>query len=92
MKAISSHTFGLAKLAHDTLQSATHYNGARLVRLYCDTEYRDARLQGPILTFNLQRSNGEFIGYNEVSAHAHSVKVILNTFIMCNVLMNNVPE
>lgn len=66
MEVISLHTYTLAKLAHDTLQSLTHYNSSPAVKLYCDTEYRDIRLQGAILSFNLIRSNGEYIGYNEV--------------------------
>ena len=68
MDKISEHTFQLAKLAHDTLQSLIHHNSSPVVKLYCDTEFKDRRLQGAILSFNLLRSNSDYIGYNEVRA------------------------
>ena len=68
MDKISVHTFQLAKLAHDTLQSLMHHNSSRVVKLYCDTEFKDRRLQGAVISFNLLRSNGDYIGYNEVRA------------------------
>lgn len=79
MEVISEHTFQLAKLTHDTLQSLTHHNSSPVVKLYCDTEFSDMRLQGSIVSFNLLRSNGAYIGYNEVC----TVTVCVNMLDIC---------
>ena len=92
MDKISEHTFQLAKLAHDTLQSLMHHNSSRVVKLYCDTEFKDRRLQGAILSFNLLRSNGDYIGYNEVRADWLCLLcMIYNTFLQRKIVCTYVP-
>ena len=92
MDKISEHTFQLAKLAHDTLQSLIHHNSSPVVKLYCDTEFKDRRLQGAILSFNLLRSNGDYIGYNEVHANCLCLCcIIYGTFLLTKIACTYVP-
>lgn len=41
-------------------------NGLRVAEIFADTEYDSEKTQGPVVTFNLLRPNGEIIGYSEV--------------------------
>lgn len=66
MTAISQHTFILAKYTFEALSQMQHSNGKPLAQCYCDNEFKDVHQQGPIITFNLLRPSGEFIGYAEV--------------------------
>lgn len=67
METISKHTFHLAQLTYQKMTRLRHENGRALAVLYGKTDYTDRRRQGGIVTFNLLRSNGSYIGYSEVS-------------------------
>ena len=69
METISKHTFHLAQLTYQKMTCLRHENGRALAVLYGKTDYTDRRRQGGIVTFNLLRSNGSYIGYSEVSLH-----------------------
>ena len=69
METISKHTFHLAQLTYQKMTRLRHENGQALAVLYGKTDYTDRRRQGGIVTFNLLRSNGSYIGYSEVSLH-----------------------
>lgn len=56
------------RFLYQKLGTLKHYNGMPLVEFYCDTNFEDIAIQGGILTFNLMKSTGEYIGYVEVSA------------------------
>ena len=66
MKAISEQTFNLAKHVHDTMSNWQHSNGSPVAKIYSRSHFDSHEVQGPILNFNLLRSNGEYIGYAEV--------------------------
>ncbi|XP_076163683.1 molybdenum cofactor sulfurase isoform X2 [Ptiloglossa arizonensis] len=84
MKQISKHVFSLAKFLHNSLLMLHHSNGNPVVKLYTDTAYDDNDLQGGIVTFNLIRSNGEYVGYMEVLNMAALFKIHLRTGCFCN--------
>lgn len=67
MERISEHTFNLAQLAYQRMTSLRHSNGQPLAVLYTKTDYTDRMKQGGIVTFNLLRADGSYIGYSEVS-------------------------
>lgn len=69
MELISEHTFKLAKTFYEKIKTMKHFNGSPIACIYADTEYADIRKQGGIVNFNLLRSNGEYIGYSEVSSY-----------------------
>ena len=66
MVNITEHTFSLAQYVHHKMSDLKHANGRLLCELYCDTGFDDVTLQGPIISFNLLRSSGDYIGYSEV--------------------------
>lgn len=66
METISHHTFYLAKDLYNELKNLKHPNGKRAVVFYMDTDFDDILKQGGIVTFNLVRDDGSYIGYAEV--------------------------
>lgn len=84
MDKISEHVFSLAKILHDSLLTLHHRNSKPIAKLYVDSDYEDRNLQGGIVTFNLIRSNGEYVGYIEVVNMAALFKIHLRTGCFCN--------
>nr|XP_050869088.1 molybdenum cofactor sulfurase 1 [Vespula vulgaris] len=84
IKQISSHVFALAKYLHHTLLRLHHCNGAPVVKIYSDNDYENPNLQGGTVTFNILRSNGEYVGYMEVAHMAALFKIHLRTGCFCN--------
>lgn len=73
MQAICEHTFSLAQFVYKKMEAMTHGNGRRMCKLYCGTDFSDQDSQGPVINFNLLRSNGTMIGYGEVSLHEYGL-------------------
>lgn len=67
METISYHTYYLAKDLYEQLKDLKHANGAKAAILYMDTDFTDIKTQGGIVTFNLLRQDGSYIGYAEVA-------------------------
>ncbi|XP_014488950.1 PREDICTED: molybdenum cofactor sulfurase 3 [Dinoponera quadriceps] len=84
MDKISRHVFSLAKVLHRSLLTLHHRNGKPVAKLYADSNYEDRNSQGGIVTFNLIRSNGEYVGYMEVVNMAALFKIHLRTGCFCN--------
>jgi molybdenum cofactor sulfurtransferase len=84
MDLISSHVFSLARYFHHSLLTLHHQNGSPVIHLYSDSDYEDKNLQGGIVSFNVLRSNGEYVGYMEVLNMAALFKVHLRTGCFCN--------
>lgn len=66
MKTIQSHSFNLAKKAFLFLTKSKHANGSPIAKVY-GWETVSKKSQGPIVTFNLKRDDGSFVGYVEAS-------------------------
>ena len=81
---ISKHVFSLARYLNHSLMTLHHCNDKPAAKIYCDTDYEDQNLQGGIVTFNLLRSSGEFVGYMEVVHMAALFKIYLRTGCFCN--------
>ncbi|EGI67561.1 Molybdenum cofactor sulfurase 1 [Acromyrmex echinatior] len=84
MDQISKHVFSLAKTLHHSLLILHHCNDKPVVKLYSDSDYEDRKSQGGIVTFNVMRSNGEYVGYMEVLNMAAIFKIHLRTGCFCN--------
>lgn len=84
MERISQHVFSLAKLLHRSLLTLHHFNDKPVVKLYSDSDYEDRDNQGGVVTFNLMRSNGEYVGYMEVVNMAALFKIHFRTGCFCN--------
>ena len=74
MGQISSYTTYLGKQMYDRLASITHYNRVPVCRIYRDpnSNYGDAKTQGPTIAFNVQRSDMSPVGYQDVEKLAAS--------------------
>ncbi|GAB1859911.1 Molybdenum cofactor sulfurase [Camponotus japonicus] len=84
MDQISRHVFSLAQTLHHSLLTLHHCNDKPVVKLYSDSDYENRSTQGGIVTFNLIRSNGEYVGYMEVVNMAALFKIHLRTGCFCN--------
>lgn len=84
IRQISTHVFSLAKYLHHSLLMLHHQNGKPVIKLYSDTDYEDQNLQGGIVTFNVIRSSGEYVGYMEVLSMAAIYKIHLRVGCFCN--------
>ena len=51
---------------YEQLSGLYHENGEKVVTIYGQHHLKDKNKQGPIVTFNLKRNNGEYVGYHEV--------------------------
>lgn len=85
MKMVSQHTFSVAQYYHHSLSSFCHGNGTRLAEIYCDGSFEDTQKQGAIVTFNLLRSNGEYIGFSEFDKLAQLYHIHVRTGCFCNI-------
>lgn len=83
MDTINHHTFHLAKDLYEQLKALRHKNGKRAAILYMDSDFSDIREQGGIVTFNIMRDDGSYIGYAEVSSMKWCTKLSV-TYIIPN--------
>ena len=67
MDTISYHTYYLAKDLYNNLNELRHANGNKAAVTYMDSDFNDIKTQGGIVTFNLLRADGSYIGFVEVS-------------------------
>lgn len=83
---VSTHARWLASILHDRLASMTHYNGAPVCQVYKsrDAGYQDSQKQGPTIAFNIQRSNGAYIGPWHVGAFLRASRIHVRTGNVCN--------
>ncbi|KAI7818532.1 pyridoxal phosphate-dependent transferase [Gamsiella multidivaricata] len=93
---ISPHVTALHRLLYRTMKDLKHYNGAPLCDIYVDSEdptkteeienklIGNPETYGPILNFNLRRSNGSWIGYGDVERLASMKNIHVRTGGFCN--------
>ncbi|XP_026286386.1 molybdenum cofactor sulfurase 3 [Frankliniella occidentalis] len=84
MDKIRQHTFSLARRAHHSLKALQHYNNTPVAILYCDNDFEDPDIQGPVVNFNLLQPDGKYVGYRKVLIMANSHKIQLRTGCFCN--------
>ncbi|CAH2071376.1 unnamed protein product, partial [Iphiclides podalirius] len=84
MDTIAHHTFYLAKDLYNQLNELQHPNGEKAVVLYMDTDFSDLETQGGIVTFNLLREDGSYVGYVEFQNMADLFNINVRTGCFCN--------
>ncbi|KAJ4705834.1 Molybdenum cofactor sulfurase [Melia azedarach] len=85
VSAISWHTASLATYVRKMLLTLRHENGAAVCTLYgSHTSKVSHRDTGPVVTFNLKRSDGSWFGYHEVEKLASLSGIQLRTGCFCN--------
>lgn len=74
VSSVSQHTFSLAQYFHHSLAACFHGTGIRLAEIYCEGDYEYIQKQGAIISFNLLRPNGDYVGFSEVKfVHIYSL-------------------
>ena len=81
---ISSHIFSLVEYTYSQLRSLKHYNGAPVLEIYTSSPHLDPKTQGHILSFNMLRSDGTYVGYIKVNDVANLNKISLRVGCFCN--------
>ncbi|KAL3426094.1 molybdenum cofactor sulfurase [Phlyctema vagabunda] len=86
MERISKHTSYLADKLYKDLSSIRHGNGHRVCKIYTDphTDYQNGGLQGPVIAFNIQNSDGTWVTNSEVEKLASVRNIHLRTGGLCN--------
>ncbi|KAJ6262494.1 hypothetical protein Dda_3304 [Drechslerella dactyloides] len=83
-KVISQHTQALGILLYDGLRARKHPNGRRVVDIYTGQHPSLPQLQGATLAINFRRSDGSFVGFNDVLKLAAVRNIHLRTGGLCN--------
>ncbi|KAF3905943.1 hypothetical protein ABW21_db0201378 [Orbilia brochopaga] len=83
-KAISQHTQALGILVYDTLAARKHPNGRHVVDIYTDQHPSLPELQGATFSLNFRRSDGSFVGFNDVLKLAAVRNIHFRTGGLCN--------
>lgn len=86
MERISYHVFNMGKYLYDNLREMKYTNGQHLIKFYNQTEFHwdDKVLQGGIVTFNVHKFDGDFVGYREIEGLAELNNVFLRVGCFCN--------
>lgn len=61
-----------------------HSNGEPVAKIYTHDTFSTKETQGPIVNFNLLKSDGRFVGYGEVEQMAELYNIQLRTGCFCN--------
>lgn len=83
---ISRHTAYISAWLFNELSSLQHYNNSPVIEIYKDENaiYGDASTQGPIISFNILRSDGSYVGKSHVEKLAIACGFQLRTGGVCN--------
>ena len=86
MAAISIFTSSLHKVFYEQLSSLKHYNDLAVCEIYenIGSSHKDIRKQGPIISFNLRTSHGDWVSISEVEKLATIKKLQIRTGGLCN--------
>ncbi|KAI6651517.1 hypothetical protein LOD99_5125 [Oopsacas minuta] len=85
MCGISSHTFSLTEYTYSKLSSLRHFNNSPICEIYTSSTELHPATQGPILTFNVLRSDGSYVGYSTLNALANASMISIRVGCFCNV-------
>lgn len=85
MKNVSQHTSILAQTLYDRLLSLRHRNGNKLCSIYKSSEnYTGTGNQGPVISFNLKDSMGNWIHKSDVEKLAAVKGIHIRSGTLCN--------
>ena len=86
MKFISMHTAHLGRQLFEGLSGLRHANGMPVCLIYKDENaiYGDPSLQGATIAFNVKRSDGSLVGYEDVEEAADDRNIFVRSGSLCN--------
>ncbi|RUS71141.1 hypothetical protein EGW08_021094 [Elysia chlorotica] len=85
MQVVCDHVFAVARYFYQHLSKLQHGNGQPLAEIYGGVNFETSCSQGGVVTFNILRSDGAYIGYSEVDKFANLHDVHLRTGCFCNI-------
>ncbi|KAG0047335.1 hypothetical protein BGZ83_007586 [Gryganskiella cystojenkinii] len=85
-ETIGPHVTALHQLLFQSMRALKHYNNTPICDIYVenDNDIGNPEKYGPILNFNLKRSNGQWIGYGDVERLASMKNIHVRTGGFCN--------
>ncbi|KAF3906476.1 hypothetical protein ABW20_dc0106251 [Dactylellina cionopaga] len=83
-RTISRHTQALGALLFESLKSRKHQNGMRVVDIYTNQHPGHPSSQGATFAMNFRKSDGSFVGFNDVLKLASVRNIHLRTGGLCN--------
>uniref|UniRef100_A0A1D1Z618 Molybdenum cofactor sulfurase n=1 Tax=Anthurium amnicola TaxID=1678845 RepID=A0A1D1Z618_9ARAE len=81
---VTMHTSALISYLYSQLSVMKHYNGAPICEIFSSRDFRNPKMQGPILNFNFKKPDGSWVGYAEVEKLACSDNIHLRVGGFCN--------
>lgn len=83
---VAGHTVFLAEMFYNKLTALRHHNGFKVCQIYLDpsSSYRDSKIQGPIIAFNLLDRKGGWVSNTEVEKLANIRNIQLRSGGLCN--------
>lgn len=86
MENISRHTIALSRVLYDRLSSLRHASGRPVCAIYTDPNcrYGDSSTQGPLMSLNMLRADGSWVGKSDVDKLAAVKDVQLRSGGLCN--------
>lgn len=85
MHGVRDHVFAVAQYFYLNLSKLQHGNGKPLAEIYGGVKFESPEGQGGVVTFNILRSDGAYIGYSEVDKFANLHDVHVRTGCFCNI-------
>jgi molybdenum cofactor sulfurtransferase len=86
MENVSRHTSALCQVLFNRLSSLKHANGRSVCDIYTSptSRYGDWSTQGPLISFNLKDSEGNWVGKSDIEKLAAVKDVEIRTGTLCN--------
>lgn len=83
---VALHAGFLAEQLCNQLVALRHYNGSKVCKIYQDSpsSYRDTKIQGPIIAFNLRNRKDGWVSNTEVEKLANIRNIQLRSGGLCN--------
>lgn len=84
IKNVSNHVTSLNTYLSRNMRSLHHWNGKSVCTINSDRDFSDSEKQGGILSFNVKRSDGSFVGYVELEKLANTYGIHIRSGGNCN--------
>lgn len=84
MKRMVMHTHALMQYLYNALSRLHHHDGSKVCEIYGLHHCNDPFVQGPIMSLNLRRSGGVWLGHKEVERLSAASDVHVRTGCFCN--------
>ncbi|GFR68356.1 molybdenum cofactor sulfurase, partial [Elysia marginata] len=85
MQGVCEHVFAVAQYFYQNLSKLQHGNSQPLAEIYGGVKFETPGGQGGVVTFNILRADGAYVGYSEVDKFANLHDVHVRTGCFCNI-------